>query len=50
MSVLMKLLRFLLSMGQILNLLAGTVDLLKIDIEGAEDELLSVDNQWLKGI
>jgi FkbM family methyltransferase len=27
-----------------------SVDLLKIDIEGAEDELLSVDNQWLTKI
>ena len=38
-------------MTQILNSLGwDSVDLLKIDIEGAEDELLSVDNQWLKGL
>ena len=40
-----------LSMNQILDSVAWTyVDLLKIDIEGAEDELLSVDNQWLAKI
>ena len=40
-----------LSMTQILASVGwDSVDLLKIDIEGAEDELLSVDNQWLKGV
>tara|TARA_B100002051_G_C16647159_1_gene591869 strand:- start:131 stop:958 length:828 start_codon:yes stop_codon:yes gene_type:complete len=40
-----------LSMDQLLSS-AGwdSVDLLKIDIEGAEDELLSVDNQWLEKV
>ena len=40
-----------LTMTQILASVGwDSVDLLKIDIEGAEDELLSVDNQWLKGV
>ena len=40
-----------LSMDQLLGSVGwDSVDLLKIDIEGAEDELLSVDNDWLEKV